>query len=218
MSDSKYVEMCSRNMINKIKIQVGNEKVLIFDIDQCLYHVPELEHFEFTSIRTAFLSLSKLTEQVADGIFSTVDLYRMAFFKVLDMHPSDFCRTYEDEHPPRFIERDPQLIELLSKIKIRKFCFTNGTKNRASKILQHMGIEDLFECVICTDSVDTEFICKPQPLAFQFVEDYLGITNRSSVYFYDDSEKNINGATAFGWNAYVVKDGNIKELLQVHVE
>ena len=218
MIDSKYVEMCSRNMENKFEPKVGNEKVLIFDIDQCLYHVPELEYFENTNIKSAFLSLSKLTEQMVDGIFSTVDLYRMAFFKILDMHPSHFCKTYEDEHPPRFIEKDPLLIEILSNIKIRKFCFTNGTKNRASKILQHMELEDLFEAVICTDSIDTEFICKPQITAYQFVENYLGIESRRNVYFYDDSEKNINAAISFGWNGILVKKGDLKDHLKVHIE
>lgn len=213
----KYMELCSRNANKKLSPPVGDEKILIFDIDQCLYHAPEMEEYEVTSIKTAFLNLSKLSEIDWETNQSKHNLYRETFHVILGIHPKEFCDKYENHHPLQFIKKDPELIEILSKIKTRKFCFTNGSIVRASKILQHMELDHLFEVVICNDAEETEFICKPQEAAFKFVDRYLGIKDRKKVYFFDDSQKNINAANTYGWNGLLV-EGNIKQLIQEHIE
>lgn len=217
MTCQKYIELSSRNINKKLENPVGNNKVLIFDIDQCLYYEPELDSFEHNSIKSAFIELSNLKETDWNETFQKFNLFREVFHSIIGLHPRDFCEKYENHHPPMFIKKDPVLAEMLRKIKFRKFCFTNGSLVRASKILQHMELENLFEYVVCNDSEDTEFICKPMPKAFQFVEDFLGIEDRKKVYFYDDAERNIKGAKEFGWNAYIVKN-NIKDLLEEHIE
>lgn len=75
-------------------------------------------------------------------------------------------------------------------------------------------MEDVFEAVVCTDSLETEFIGKPRPEAFDFFMRYAGITiSPNKIYFFDDSERNINGAKANGWNSvHVIND--LKECIK----
>lgn len=212
-----YVEMCIRNVGLVIENPIGDNKVLIFDIDHCLYHNKEAVDNESNFIKNLFVEMSQKTEDEWLSHLSAMGLFRAVFYNLLNIHPAEFAERYEDRTIVDHIVPDPELRSLLSRIKCRKFCFTNGGKARAHKILRQLGIEDLFEVVICADTVETEFICKPDPPAFEFVENLLGITNKNNIYFFDDTPSNVKGAVTMGWNACLV-DCDLKEQLKAHLD
>lgn len=213
---TSYIEMCTRNANLTVEDPIGDRKIMIFDIDHCLYHNKEAVVNEFNFVRNLFVEMSQQTEDDWHRHLSAMGLFRAVFYNLLDVHPTDFATRYEDEAIVGHITPDPEVRLLLSSTGCRMFCFTNGGKTRAQKILQQLEIEDLFEAVICADTVETEFICKPNRQAFDFVERVLGITDRKNVYFFDDMASNISAATEIGWNANLI-DCNLKEVLRTHL-
>lgn len=188
----KYIEMCSRNKDVRLEKPVGKEKVLIFDIDYCLYHSLEMHAHEEVFVREAYIKQSGHTEmQWAENLMN-FNLFREIFYHVLNMHPLDFVKNYELE---------PSLVIFHAE----KF------------VLAHLGIEDMFEAVICCDHLETEFMCKPLLDSYLFTERLLGIEDRKNVYFFYDSIQNVNAAESAGWNAFLVH-GNIKDYLKNHQE
>lgn len=213
-ANEKFIEMCTRNCNFRHDNPVGENIVFVFDIDDCLYSSVEMQEFEANHVKSSFIALSNRTEDEWN-LHSSFNLYRQVFFSLLDMHPSDFCCVYDMPQIDKYLCPDIELINILEKIKIRKFCFTNGSKGRATAILSHLKIDHLFEAIVCADSVETEFICKPMPTAFKFFENYAGILDPKKVYFFDDSKKNITGALECGWNAlHVTVTKDIKECIK----
>ncbi|KAI5148508.1 hypothetical protein ENBRE01_0369 [Enteropsectra breve] len=216
-TDHKYIEMSTRNGQKAVSIPVGSQKVLVFDIDDCLYTHPEMNTNFCTMLKEKFLERANLPETQWAEHNKQFGLFRELFFRKFNMHPSEFDALYELPSLNFALARDELLIEMLSKIKHRMFCFTNGSKERAKKLLKTLGIEHFFECVFCADTVDTEFISKPSLDSFTFVEKVLGIKGSKNIHFFDDSERNIDGARAAGWSAYLVKE-DIKDHLEGHLE
>lgn len=207
------MEMCSRNNNKVINNPVGSAEALIFDIDHCLYHSKELMEHELLTMSSMLSQFSAGVENDLYKHMDTYHLFREIFFRLFGIHPAEFSCKYELPEFEKYFIPDPELRSMLESLDCRKFCFTNGQRDRAARILRYLGLEHIFELVICADVDDTEFICKPQPHAFAFVERYLGIADRSKVFFFDDSLKNIEAAKVAGWNAYLV-DGDIKAHLK----
>lgn len=208
--------MSSRISTVQLAKPVGNSPILIFDIDNCLYFSPELEASERNAVKHAYMQLSKTSETEWTTNLATFNLYRELFFYTFDIHPGRFAEEFDLPDFKPYLKEDKELRLLLDSIPLRKFCFTNGSARRASSVLAYLGIENQFEAVICTDIVDTEFISKPKPQAFKFVENILGISSKSAIHFYDDSETNVKAAEQLGWNSVLV-NGDLKEHLKKHV-
>jgi FMN phosphatase YigB (HAD superfamily) len=142
---------------------------------------------------------------------------------------------------------DPTLYDLLScliKNNCKIFCFTNGDRTHAEKILSKLKIYNLlaeqfnkdfiisFDTFNSKDSTQTNpIICKNKSdtlafnLAFEYICKTLHIKAsnkvKNNIIFYDDSYFNINSARKFGFNTvYVCKYSKdktpIPELLPKH--
>ncbi|KAI4290865.1 putative hydrolase of the HAD superfamily [Pancytospora philotis] len=209
----KYVEMSTRNKKCTIAEPVGEGAALVFDIDNCLYHSPEYLGQEMTSIRSMLLDSKRLTEKEWADSFQMGKLFREVLFRVIGLHPTAYSDMFDTSEPADFLAEDAELREILQALPHRKFCFTNGGVKRARKILQHLRIEECFELVFCADEVDTEFISKPKPEAYAFVDAALGTASRSQIHFFDDSAENVAAAKSHGWNGYLVEN-NIKQHLR----
>lgn len=213
MSYERYVEMSARNKNLTHPTPVGNQKILIFDIDYCLYKSTAMFEHESATVKQAFLDLSQSTEDCWLSHISSFNLFREIFFKVVGMDLLDFSEKYERPEMDKFLSPDSELKELLGRIKLRMFCFTNACKYRAQHVLKYLGLEDVFEAVICADTVETEFLCKPMKESYEFLEKYLGISDPKNVYFFDDTVKNVENARKAGWNAIHVA-GDLKDEIQ----
>ncbi|ORD93254.1 YAI5 [Enterospora canceri] len=134
----------------------------------------------------------------------------------------DCCPEVDALPCDKYIKRSTEVINKLKGIKQRMFLFTNGTKCRAMKILNLIGLEDVFEKVFCADNAECDYIMKPNPISYSFVEDYLQIVDARKIHFFDDRRKNVVGAKNAGWNGYQVNENLIeqidKALQQIEVE
>lgn len=183
----KYIEMCSRNINLRIDSPVGNNNIMIFDIDNCLYYSKEMDILEFNNAKSKFLSHQETNEAMWDDCIRKIPLFRKIFYDLFNIHPRDYELSTQIDYS-KYVFRDCELRRILTSFPCRKFCFTNAPRMRAESILKLIGIEDVFEHVICADIHDTEFITKPDFLSYKFIERFLGVELQSN----DDNIKKIN--------------------------
>ena len=87
------------------------------------------------------------------------------------------------------MKKDQVLRAELQGLNMRKLIFTNGSTEHAKNILNHLGIEDLFEGIF--DINDAEYRPKPEPKAFDLMVKKFGIDPKETVYV-EDIAKNLS--------------------------
>lgn len=204
------------NRYNDFRIEnpIGDSKVMIFDVDYCLYHSDKLAKHEYEYAHKLYLKTRKNRNSVFEFSRVKYNLFAELFYKESGIHPVKYFGEHDVPDFHKFIDPDNDLREVLQSINIRKFCFTNGSAERVKTVLKHLNLDSgVFEGVICSDDEDTEFISKPKQESYKFVEKILGINDPKNIIFFDDSIANIQGAIKAGWNAYIIQR-NIKEVLK----
>jgi putative hydrolase of the HAD superfamily len=94
-----------------------------------------------------------------------------------------------------YISPDPALAEMLAALPQRRYVFTNATEVYAARVLDALGVAELFEAVFhiefCGGSP------KPEVSAYQAVLDAIGV-DATRVALVDDTEANLEPAADLG--------------------
>lgn len=210
-----FYKMCPLTSILDPEIYLKNDKAVIFDIDYCLYSSQEMHKYERELVRNEALKhcdelkWKELTKKYS----ATKELFNIEFGYPIE----EFHKKFENPNINEYLKPDNELNELIKSLDCRKFCFTNGCKARAEKILNYLGLYDIIEAVICCDEeVNGELILKPKNSSFNFVKELLQIKDPGKIYFFDDKIQIIEAAAEHGWNAYHIQDNlliTLKELI-----
>ena len=91
----------------------------------------------------------------------------------------------------------PEMKNLLESLPGKKVILTNNHSEWARIVLEKIGISKYFSTIYGIN--DSSNIQKPNPRAFQMVQDTTGINE--NIVFIDDEIINIIAATQFGWTA-----------------
>ncbi|KAL0265686.1 UNVERIFIED_CONTAM: hypothetical protein PYX00_011400 [Menopon gallinae] len=102
------------------------------------------------------------------------------------------------------LKPDTELREMLLRLKGRRFCLTNGSREHSRKALVKIGVLDCIDAVFCCDYQNPEYISKPDPRVYDIVSQVLELDKASGVYFFDDHTENIECAVLFGWSCFQV--------------
>ena len=105
-----------------------------------------------------------------------------------DIPPLEFLR-YVHDIDLSFMEKDRVLRSEIEKLNLKKFVFTNGSKEHVKNITSHLGIEDLFDDVF--DIVDANFHPKPAAEAFDLMIKKFKINPAETIYI-EDIAKNLS--------------------------
>lgn len=200
---------------------IGDDYVFLFDIDDTLYKFTEqLYNNQIKSYHEAYEKLRKQhldkNNDIPEVHVALKDnpLFGGTFKNYFNISPIQLEAFREQCDYNDFLERDDKLRNILIDLPFRKWAFTNGTRSRAEPILEILGMDDCFEGVICLDDELQEVIGKPMKEAFEFVENLLGIVNRSKVFFFDDNHHNIKTGNSIGWKSFhITKDIELVELI-----
>ena len=121
-----------------------------------------------------------------------------------------------------FLKKDTLLREELLKLDVKKFVYTNGSRDHVNNITKHLGIDDLFDGVF--DIVDGQFIPKPQIEPFKVLIKKFDINPEETV-FIDDIAKNLSVKRELNlktvWlinNEYWGKQDSDKNYIDVKIE
>ncbi len=117
--------------------------------------------------------------------------------------PEHFLRDVHDV-PLDSLEPSPRLADLLQALPGRRFVLTNGARCHAERVLDRIGITDLFDGVFCIEDMD--LVPKPAPATFRHFLQRFGVDPHQAVFF-DDTPKNLLPAKALGMTTVLTNDG-----------
>ena len=106
-----------------------------------------------------------------------------------DIDPYEYLDFVHNIPLEDFLLPDPDLRKMLEKISATKIIFTNASTAHASRILQHLEIEKLFDQII--DIVALDFHNKPQPESYRRAITLAGISDPIRCVMVDDREENL---------------------------
>ena len=135
--------------------------------------------------------------------------------------PHEFLKYVHDINLD-FLKKDTLLREELLKLDVKKFVYTNGSRDHVNNITKHLGIDDLFDGVF--DIVDGQFIPKPQIEPFKILIKKFNINPEETV-FIEDIAKNLSVKKELNlktvWlinNEYWGKQDSDKNYIDVRIE
>ena len=201
-------------------------KNILFDCDGVLYQDLESVFGQVSKRMTKYIS-----DKLKIDLVKAKELQKNYFHKYNtslnglmihhDIPPMDFL-NYVHDIDLSFMEKDIVLREEIEKLNLRKFVFTNGSKEHVKNITTHLGIDDLFDDVF--DIVDADFNPKPAAKAFDLMINKFEIDPYETLYI-EDIAKNLSigkerGATTV-WlinNEYWGKKESEKEYIDYKIE
>lgn len=116
----------------------------------------------------------------------------------------------------KFLKPEPAMRSFLEAIKLPKYIFTNADIKHAKICLQLMGLDNVFDGIICFEGVmqlaeqkgiskkGVPVVCKPHAKAFELALEMAGNAQPETTLFLDDSTRNINGAHRAGLKTVLV--------------
>tara|TARA_B100000470_G_scaffold11869_1_gene8196 strand:+ start:126 stop:788 length:663 start_codon:yes stop_codon:yes gene_type:complete len=176
-----------------------NIKNILFDCDGVLYQDLEAVFGQVSKKMTEYIS-SKLNvdlikaKELQTNYFHKYNTSLNGLMIHHDIPPEEFLE-YVHDIDLSFMKKDKLLREELEKLNIKKFIFTNGSKEHVKNITEHLGIEDLFDGIF--DIVDAEFHPKPEAKAFDLMVKKFNIEPKNTIYI-EDIAKNLSIAKARG--------------------
>ena len=176
-----------------------NIKNILFDCDGVLYQDLEAVFGQVSKKMTEYIS-SKLNvnlikaKELQTNYFHKYNTSLNGLMIHHDIPPEEFLK-YVHDIDLSFMKKDKLLREELEKLNIKKFVFTNGSKEHVKNITEHLGIEDLFDGIF--DIVDAEFHPKPEAKAFDLMVKKFNIEPKDTIYI-EDIAKNLSIAKARG--------------------
>ncbi len=114
----------------------------------------------------------------------------------------DFLAYVHDVPLERFIGPDPELRRLLLSLPQEKWIFTNADDRHACRVLEMLGVSDLFAGVVDVRSM--QYCCKPQAEAYRIAMRLAGEDQPERSVLLDDSPRNLAPAKDLGfWTVLV---------------
>ena len=176
-----------------------NIKNILFDCDGVLYQDLKSVFGQVSKKMTEYIS-TKLNvdlikaKELQTNYFHKYNTSLNGLMIHHDIPPEEFLK-YVHDIDLSFMKKDKLLREELEKLNIKKFVFTNGSKEHVKNITEHLGIEDLFDGIF--DIVDAEFHPKPEAKAFDLMVKKFNIEPKETIYI-EDIAKNLSIAKARG--------------------
>ena len=201
-------------------------KNILFDCDGVLYQDLEAVFGQVSKRMTQYISKKlkidlKEAKELQTNYFHKYNTSLNGLMIHHDIPPTEFLQFVHDIDLS-FMEKDIVLREEIKKLDLRKFVFTNGSKEHVKNITTHLGIDDLFDDVF--DIVDADYHPKPAAKAFDFMVNKFDINPKETIYI-EDIAKNLSigkerGATTV-WlinNEYWGKKESNKEYIDYKIE
>jgi putative hydrolase of the HAD superfamily len=177
----------------------------VFDLDNTLYPAESLflnqverrinDYFVRTSGLEAATALSLQKTYLNDYGTSLAGL--MKHYRV---DPKDFLAEVHDV-PLDCLSPEPALRMGLERLSGPRLVFTNGSTAHAHRVMERLGLSDLFDGVFALE--DADLIPKPDPRTFDKMLNRFGI-DPDTACFFEDTPKNLEPAKAIGMTTVLV--------------
>ena len=172
---------------------LANIKNILFDCDGVLYQDLEAVFGQVSKKMTEYIS-KKLNidlikaKELQTNYFHKYNTSLNGLMIHHDIPPREFL-DYVHDIDLSFLEEDKTLKYELENIKLKKYVFTNGSKEHVKNITAHLGIDDQFDGVF--DIVDAEYHPKPEAITFDLMVQKFKIDPNETLYI-EDIAKNLS--------------------------
>ena len=203
-----------------------NIKNIIFDCDGVLYKDLDAVFGQVSKRMSEYISRKlnvdlKKAKELQRNYFHQYNTSLNGLMIHHKIDPHEFLEYVHDINLD-FLKKDTVLREELLKLDVKKFVYTNGSRDHVNNITKHLGIDDLFDGVF--DIVDGQFIPKPQIEPFKVLIKKFAINPEETV-FIDDIAKNLSVKKELNlktvWlinNEYWGKQDSDKNYIDVKIE
>ena len=203
-----------------------NIKNIIFDCDGVLYKDLDAVFGQVSKKMSEYISRKlnvdlKKAKELQRNYFHQYNTSLNGLMIHHKIDPHEFLE-YVHDIDLDFLKKDTLLREELLKLDVKKFVYTNGSRDHVNNITKHLGIDDLFDGVF--DIVDGQFIPKPQIEPFKVLIKKFDINPEETV-FIEDIAKNLSVKKELNlktvWlinNEYWGKQDSDKNYIDVRIE
>lgn len=180
----------------------------VFDVDNTLYPADCNLFSQIDSRMGAFISerlgLSpEAAHRLRKHYYYTYGTTLAGLMKLHDVKPDDFL-DYVHDIDLSVIDPAPELARAIAALPGEKYVFTNGSKQHAERIIERLGLVDLFADMFDIRAAD--FVPKPNPETYeQFVQVYDLPAPAAAIF--DDLPHNLKPAHALGMTTVLVTCG-----------
>ena len=188
--------------------QLKNIKNILFDCDGVLYNDLNAVFGQVSKRMTNYISKKlnldiKKAKELQTNYFHKYNTSLNGLMIHHDIPPEDFLKDVHNIDLT-FMKKDLFLREILGSLNLKKFIFTNGSKEHVENIIKHLGIDDLFDGIF--DIVDAGFHPKPEAKAFDLMINKFNIDPKETLYI-EDIAKNLSIAKNRGsTTAWLIND------------
>ena len=174
-------------------MKLRNIKNILFDCDGVLYQDLEAVFGQVSKKMTEYISEKlnldfKAAKELQRSYFHKYDTSLNGLMIHHNIPPKEFL-DYVHDIDLSFLEKDKTLRNELESSNLRKFVFTNGSKEHVKNITTSLGIDDQFENVF--DIVDAKYNPKPAAKAFDLMLEKFKIDPKETLYI-EDIAKNLS--------------------------
>ncbi len=206
--------------------QLKNIKNILFDCDGVLYNDLNAVFGQVSKRMTNYISKKlnldiKKAKELQTNYFHKYNTSLNGLMIHHDIPPEDFLKDVHNIDLT-FMKKDLFLREVLGSLNLKKFIFTNGSKEHVENIIKHLGIDDLFDGIF--DIVDAGFHPKPVAKAFDLMINKFNIDPKETLYI-EDIAKNLsiakNRGSTTAWlinNEYWGKKESDKDFIDYKIE
>ena len=206
--------------------KLRNIKNILFDCDGVLYQDLEAVFGQVSKKMTEYISKKlnldlKVAKELQRSYFHKYDTSLNGLMIHHNIPPKEFL-DYVHDIDLSFLEKDKTLRNELESTNLRKFVFTNGSKEHVKNITTSLGIDDQFENVF--DIVDAKYNPKPAAKAFDLMLEKFKIDPKETLYI-EDIAKNLSigkeRGTTTAWlinDEYWGKKESDKEYIDYKIE
>ncbi len=175
--------------MNKLR----NIKNILFDCDGVLYQDLEAVFGQVSKKMTEYISKKlnldlKVARELQRSYFHKYDTSLNGLMIHHNIPPREFL-DYVHDIDLSFLKKDKTLRSELECTNLRKFVFTNGSKEHVRNITTSLGIDDQFENIF--DIVDAKYNPKPAAKAFDLMLEKFKIDPNETLYI-EDIAKNLS--------------------------
>jgi len=188
--------------------QLKNIKNILFDCDGVLYNDLKAVFGQVSKRMANYISKKlnidiKKAKELQTNYFHKYNTSLNGLMIHHDIPPEDFLKDVHNIDLT-FMKKDLFLREVLGSLNLKKFIFTNGSKEHVENIIKHLGIDDLFDGIF--DIVDAGFHPKPEAKAFDLMINKFNIDPKETLYI-EDIAKNLSIAKNRGsTTAWLIND------------
>ncbi len=188
--------------------QLKNIKNILFDCDGVLYNDLKAVFGQVSKRMTNYISKKlnidiKKAKELQTNYFHKYNTSLNGLMIHHDIPPEDFLKDVHNIDLT-FMKKDLFFREVLGSLNLKKFIFTNGSKEHVENIIKHLGIDDLFDGIF--DIVDAGFHPKPEAKAFDLMINKFNIDPKETLYI-EDIAKNLSIAKNRGsTTAWLIND------------